>query len=109
MDKHTRILDEIKTTDPSTVLEVQLYYNIGGMNYFTGETMQRGLYVSVTPVQYSSDRKVRSYSAFSGTCMAVKPMERFNAKKLAEFKVSDSLITQLVRHVLSKNKNIQPL
>lgn len=34
-----------------THLKIELYYDLGGMNYFTGRAENRGYYLSVTPVE----------------------------------------------------------
>jgi len=50
-------------------LEINLYYNLGGMNYFTGKTERRGYYLSVSPVHVTKlgDKIVsKEYVAFSG-------------------------------------------
>ena len=41
-----------------THLKVETYYNIGGMNYFSGNAEKRGLYISVSPVSRSEHEVV---------------------------------------------------
>ena len=54
----------LNTNKEKTFLKCELYYSLGGMNYFTGRTEARGYYVSVSPVE-RGDGWV-SYTAFSG-------------------------------------------
>ena len=82
-------------------LEVEVYYNIGGMNYFTGHGMERGLYVSVTPVERSPGSY--SYTAFSGTCKFIKPMKKFSKKALLECEPDPAVVQLLLANVLKKN------
>lgn len=104
--KQTRkiALHEI-TGGNATHLKVELYYNKGGMNYFTSNNEERGLYLSASPVALSKgDRySTETYSAFSGTKKLVKPMTRFNQKTLDEFVPDTDDIKTLVIHVLEKN------
>lgn len=54
----------LNTNKEKTFLKCELYYSLGGMNYFTGRTEARGYYVSVSPVERSNGWE--SYTAFSG-------------------------------------------
>ena len=54
----------LNTNKEKTFLKCELYYSLGGMNYFTGKTEARGYYVSVSPVERSNGWE--SYTAFSG-------------------------------------------
>lgn len=54
----------LNTNKDKTFLKCELYYSLGGMNYFTGKTEARGYYVSVSPVERSNGWE--SYTAFSG-------------------------------------------
>ena len=68
-------------------LKIQVYYNKGGMNYFTSRPEQRGYYVSVSPVQVErrgNGIMVESYAAFSGVKMLVLPVQRQSPKAEAE-------------------------
>lgn len=64
------------------VLEVDIHYEIGGMNYFTGRPSQRGYYFSITP--YEGDGMFRSYRAFSGSKACVLPCKRQSRKRFEE-------------------------
>ena len=60
--------------DKANEIEVSIDYDIGGMNYFTGQNETRGYYFSITP--YKVERGWRSYTAFSESKMCVLPVKR---------------------------------
>jgi hypothetical protein len=63
-------------------IKVELYYSLGGMNYFTGRAEDRGYYLSVTPV-FKEDRGgciMESMTAFTGTKMLLLPVARKSTK-----------------------------
>jgi hypothetical protein len=66
MNKYIKIIENTK--DHNTHLRVELYYNKGGQNYYTGRPEKRGYYISVSPVELSTHGGVTmiSETAFSG-------------------------------------------
>lgn len=54
----------LNTNKDKTFLKCELYYSLGGMNYFTSRNEARGYYVSVSPVERGDGWE--SYTAFSG-------------------------------------------
>lgn len=64
----SRIRD-ITSNDKNNKITTEIYYDIGGMNYFTSEVEKRGYYFSITPEERSSG--FRTYTGFSGakTCI----------------------------------------
>lgn len=72
----------IKAKGENNYLKVELYYSLGGMNYFNYKNEQRGYYVSVCPVQRESRNcfTSESYTAFSGRKMLVEPCARRGKK-----------------------------
>lgn len=84
-----------------THIDVELYYSKGGMNYFSGSSEARGLYLSATPLE-KGDRFVK-FSAWSGIKMHVKEMKMFSQKALDSFTPSQHDIDRLINHVLEKN------
>lgn len=48
---------EFREHEQGKTLEVKVYYTLGGINYFTGSTSRRGVYVSLTPVEYNGNVK----------------------------------------------------
>jgi len=59
-------------------MEVKMYYNLGGYNYFTGKDVERGYYLSVQPMTYSD--MVREYVPTDGVYCGVKSTSRFSRK-----------------------------
>lgn len=99
--KRRRIIKVLPTTEEHKVIEVDLYYHIGGMNYFTNTVKQRGLYISASPIVRKGMWK--TYTCFSGVNMLVKPMARFSQKVLDAYSPTDEQIDRLVNHVLTHN------
>ena len=64
----SRIRD-ITSNDKNNKIVTEIYYDIGGMNYFTSEVEKRGYYFSITPEERSGG--FRTYTGFSGvkTCI----------------------------------------
>ena len=98
----SRILNHLKLKNTSKVLEIELYYHEGGMNFFAGQTEERGIYLSVTPAEVSNG--FRSITAFSGTKLCLKPTKRFSRKEFNTFTYKSEDLQKLVDHVLQKNK-----
>lgn len=70
--------------------KVQLFYSLGGINYFSGDHNRRGIYLSVTPVTLS-DRDGFAFESsimFSGLKMLLKELTRFSRKELESLKGS---------------------
>lgn len=85
-----------------THLEIELYYYLGGMNYFTGRAENRGYYLSVAPVE----RGMRSecYTAFTGIKQNIKQVTRKSAKAEAEAeKLAADAMDNLIDYVCKKN------
>lgn len=66
-------------------LKCELYYDLGGMNYFTYKNEPRGYYVSVTPVERKAGDGYVSEStvAFSGIKYNVLQVNRKSKKAAA--------------------------
>lgn len=65
-----------------THLTAEVYYDLGGMNYFTYKVEPRGYYMSMTPVE-KVDRGgyvTESYTAFTGKKTLIKEVKRKSAK-----------------------------
>jgi hypothetical protein len=115
MRKKQVVIETLETEgDPDgRVIEVEVKYDLGGMNYFTGTSEARGYYVSCTPVKHTSHNGVtwKSMGAFTGTKAMLEPAKRFDAKKLGviaaqvqSFKDWHILYKKVLAHVLEKNK-----
>jgi hypothetical protein len=97
------LLKRLPTTDPDRILEVEVYYDEGGLSYFTGGVNKRGYYLAVQPVKL--DGGFRSITAFSGTKALVEETKRFSARKLQEVALQAlqlPVYRTLLGHVLAK-------
>lgn len=70
-------------TDRNNFIKVYFYYDLGGMNYFTGRVKQRGYYLSVVPVERGGN--MEGFTAFTGICELLHECTRksANAEKIA--------------------------
>jgi len=89
-------------------LKIQVYYDKGGMNYFTSRPEARGYYLSVSPVQVERRENgimVESYAAFSGIKALVLPVQRQSpkAEKQAE-ELAVKMMPELKEQVTSNLK-----
>jgi hypothetical protein len=89
-----------------TDLKIELYYSLGGMNYFTSRAESRGYYLSVTPVErcvssgYTSER----YTAFTGLKQLVKGVKRKSQKAEKEAEnLAENLVNELIEYVCGQN------
>jgi len=89
--------------------KIQLYYSLGGMNYFQSVNEKRGYYFSVTPVKITKLEggfQSEQSTAFSGTKVLILETKRqsqkgFNeAKKLVE---ESNWEEKLIENVIKKN------
>ena len=100
-----RIIKELKIIGGNTkanVLRLTLEYRLGGWNYFTGEMLPRGLFLSCSPLEVVDGWT--GYVGFSGVNKHVLEMKRFSKKTLAEFVPNEEDVNQLIRHVAVKNQ-----
>ena len=88
---------------------MQVYYDKGGMNYFSGRPEARGYYASVTPVQVErreSGITVESYAAFSGVKQLLVETQRSSPKGEREaMQKAQEVLPQLKEHVTQKLRN----
>jgi len=63
----------------ATHLEISTYYTKGGTNYFSGNPVPRGYYLSVKPVTKAGG--TISYDLFSGQKMLMFETTRFTTKQ----------------------------
>ena len=93
--------------------DVDIYYSLGGVNWFTGNNEGRGFYLSVSPVELTMDDNDnvmwRSTILGSGIKQLVVPLNRYNSKRLERCakQILDnlethSIFTTLFEHVKSK-------
>lgn len=106
MEKFIKVKDE---TSHFTHLEVSFYYDLGGMNYFTGRENKRGYYLSVIPV--SKSQTVTGFTSISSTLFdgikkCLKAVDRKSKKSETEAKaLAKEALNELVTYVCSE-KNI---
>jgi hypothetical protein len=66
--------------------KLEVNYDLGGMNYFSGRVEARGLYLSISPINIMRNEKGerigQSYTAFTGIKMLIEPQARYNETKL---------------------------
>ena len=89
-----------------THLKVEMYYDKGGMNYFSGCHEGRGIKLSISPVQREERENkivVESYTAFSGFKKLVKEMARYNKKTCDTFELSETEEQEMIKIVLNHN------
>jgi hypothetical protein len=78
MKKHEKYIERNDLKD-STHLEVCVYYNLGGSNYFSGGVTPRGYYLSVKPVKKGNNSV--SFTLFSGKSRLLLETQRYTAKQ----------------------------
>lgn len=88
-------------------LKIELYYNIGGYNYFTGKMVERGYYASVCPVELSTTSEgytTEKYTAFTGVCKLIHPVKRKSksAELKAEQLFDETIQQELIGYVLER-------
>ncbi len=91
----------------ATHLKVEIYYTMGGMNYFSGRSEARGIYISVSPVTrtlHEGKFWTESYKGFSGTKQHVKEMNRFSQKTADTFIVDETIKDRLIQIVCQQNE-----
>lgn len=74
-------------------LNVSIYYDLGGMNYFSGKVEKRGYYFSITPEEIS--RGFHSYTAYSGRKALIKEVKRQTKKQ-------DQIMTEMMDELFDK-------
>ena len=98
------IIQSLPTTEPNRFLDVEVYYDEGGMSFLSGGVNKRGYYLAVQPVKREGNLK--SMLAFSGTKALIEEVKRFSARKLQEAALQATqlpIYRKLLDHVLAKN------
>jgi hypothetical protein len=95
----------LEANPKATHLKVEVYYDLGGANYFTGGVEARGLKLSVSPVSRAESEfgVTESYTAFSGSKLHLKSMNRFNQKACESFVVDEETRNNVIQYVLNYN------
>lgn len=83
------------------VLEITTGYDLGGMNYFTGQPEKRGYYLHVQPMEIHGN--CRTVTGFSGIKYCLKEVKRKSAKSEAEAdRLADKIKILYINHILQK-------
>jgi len=71
MKKYELVKDDLN-------IKTEVYYNKGGMNYFTSRNEERGYYLSISPVRrtYTGNIVTEIYTAFTGVKVLILPVKR---------------------------------
>lgn len=102
MEKHKKYIENGNLKD-ATHLEVFVYYDKGGMSYFTGKVSPRGYYLSVTPVT-KRDGMV-SFAMFTGYKQLLLETKRYSAKQFNQtVEMSEDVEATLISAVIEKNE-----
>lgn len=99
-----------KTINASHI-KVEVYYSLGGYNYFTHKPEKRGYYISVTPVTYSNKNGIitEGFAAFTGEKLLLKEVTRQSKKAEAEAEEKAvSIMEKLIRIVCADNNLLLP-
>ena len=105
MQKYIKVKDNSKHI---THLRIELFYDLGGTNFFTSEIEERGYYLSVTPVQRHTSPQgytTEIFTAFTGIKILLNGVARRSkkAENKAEQLAQEKEHT-LVQYVCAKNK-----
>lgn len=90
----------------TTHIKIEVYYSLGGYNYFTYKPERRGYYISVTPVErreYAPGCMMEGYTAFTGYKALLKEVTRKSAKAEKEAEAAaPQLREELIRRVMAE-------
>lgn len=92
---------KVNNNPNATHLKAEIYYSLGGMNYFTYKNERRGYYMSISPVvrERIDYGTMESYTAFSGLKQCVLEVQRKSQKKMNE------AVEYFDKHILEFMKN----
>jgi len=82
VSKQKLVITQLKTTTENMVIEMELYYSLGGQNWFSGNVDPRGYFACAQPVKIEGDMRCVSSGERSGIKDLVEPAQRFTASKL---------------------------
>jgi len=102
------MVDYEKVEGTPYTLKIKVYYDKGGMNYFSGKAEKRGYYLSVSPVKrnvstFNPNLVTEEYAAFSGVKELLLEVQRQSTKaeKQAE-DIAKDRIPVLKEYIKSK-------
>lgn len=83
-------------------LKIEVYYHLGGINYFTCKEEKRGYYLSISPIDKRGNTE--SYTAFSGIKILLLEVKRKSNKSYNEaLKLSKDLEEKYIKYVCDRN------
>ena len=90
-------------------LKVELYYSLGGMNYFNYKVEKRGYYLSVCPTERKDNGGwiSESYTMFSGVKQLVKEVARKSAKSAEQAREQAKALEQELIDYVCRTENIK--
>jgi hypothetical protein len=89
---------KLQPNDRATHLLIDLYYNIGSYNAFTGKQEARGYYLLIAPVKIK--KNIVALEAFSGSKILLKEVSRKSSKAEKEARQEAAeLLPHMVRRV----------
>lgn len=86
-------------------IKVELYYDLGGRNYYTGKHKVRGYYISVQPIEITDlgGYRLETYSPMEGAYKLVLPVKRKSKKAEAMAEdLMDEAKNKLIKLILSR-------
>jgi hypothetical protein len=102
MKSHDKYIERSDLLD-ATHLELSVYYNKGGANYFNGGVDPRGYYLCVKPVR-KGNGMIR-YTMFTGLSRFLFETKRFSAKQFERaVDMAKGFEDELIAAVVEKNK-----
>ena len=110
MDTIKKFYKELQKNDGEfTHIRVELYYALGGMNYFTYKNEPRGYYVSVSPVERSNKYGVmmESCHAFTGMKQCIKTVARKSKKAEAEAIANFDKMAEIIQNAVLSENNLK--
>lgn len=113
--KRQIILAEIKITPPSSrtdealrdgesdIMEVSVSYKEGGRNYFTGGFIERGYYISATPMRVGDGFKSMVIDGrANGVTQLIQSAGRYNANTLKKLAAAASVNHPVVEAAMAR-------
>lgn len=87
-------------------LEISLYYDLGGMNYFTYKEEPRGYYLSISPVEVerTEDGRIQSVTSIFGQGykkLLVEVKRKSKKKEEEALKMLEECKDELIKKVLA--------
>lgn len=97
-----KYIDILNPSERVNAIRIELYYSLGGINYFTYQNESRGYYLLVTPVYKNGI--MESVTAFTGVKQCIKQVNRKSAKAEKDaLQIAPGVLPDMIDHVCMKN------